>query len=64
MKEGVDVREATHVRVKGHVRKIASKWGIDGDGHLAPPSEGGFGVVTEDGQRVSMFQASGYSKEE
>ena len=60
MKDGVDVREATHVKVNGRVEKIASKWGIDSQGHLAKPSEGGFGVVTESGQRVGMWQAQRY----
>jgi hypothetical protein len=55
-----DVRSATHVTVDGAVERIVSKWGIDADGHLAKPSEGGFGVVTESGRRVGMFDASAY----
>lgn len=64
MKSGVDVREATHVKVVGGgVEKIVSKWGID-NGRLAKPSEGGFGVVTESGRRVDMFRASHYLRDD
>ena len=63
MKKNVDVREATHVKVGGKVAKIASKWGIT-EKRLARPSEGGFGVVTEDGRRVGMWEAQSYLKEE
>jgi hypothetical protein len=62
--ENVDVREATHVKgPDGRVEKIASKWGII-DGRLAPPSQGGFGVVTESGRTISMWEAKSYLKEE
>lgn len=64
MKDGVDVREATHVKVHGRVEKIVSKWGIGSDGRLAKPSEGGFGVVTESGRRVDMWSAQRYLREE
>ena len=64
MKNGVDVTEATHVKVGGRLEKIVSKWGIDHDGHVAKPSEGGFGVVTESGRRVSMWEAQSYSRED
>lgn len=60
----VDVREATHVKVNGHVEKIVSKYGIDDNGHVAKPSEGGFGVVTESGKTVSMWQAQSYLRKE
>lgn len=63
MKAGVDVRIATHVKVGGRVEKIASKWGIDAGGRLAKPSEGGFGVVTESGRRVTMWDAQSYLSE-
>lgn len=63
MKEGVDVRDATHVKVGGQFKKIAAKWGIDSEGRLSKPSEGGFGVVTEDGQKIDMWQATLYGKE-
>lgn len=64
MQNGVDVREATHVKVGGRVERIVSKWGINDKGHLAKPSEGGFGVVTESGRRVSMWEAQSYLKED
>lgn len=62
---GVDVRDATHVKLSdGRVEKIVSKSGIGGDGRLEPPSRGGFGVTTESGRYVSMWQARAYLKEE
>ena len=64
LKSGVDVRQATHVKVGGRVEKIASKWGIGPEGRLAKPSEGGFGVVTESGRRVGMMEAQSYAREE
>jgi len=64
MKTGVDVTQATHVKVHGQWKPIASKWGIDSQGHLSKPSEGGFGVVTKDGQHVGMFEAQLYGKED
>lgn len=63
MEYGVDVREATHVKVNGRIEKITSKFGIDSEGRLAKPSEGGFGVQTESGKTVSMWQAQAYLKE-
>jgi len=60
-----DVREATHVVLRdGSKMKIVSKWGIDSEGRLAKPSEGGFGCVTESGERISMWRAWGYTKED
>lgn len=64
MKTGVDVTEATHVKVHGRFEKIVSTYGISPEGHLAPPSKGGFGVVTETGRTVSMWEAQSYGKEE
>ncbi len=64
LREGVDVRQATHIRVGGQVERIASKWGIDSQGHLAKPSQGGFGVVTESGRRIDMWKAQLYLREE
>jgi hypothetical protein len=61
----VSVREATHVSRDGQERlKIASKWGVRPDGTLAPPSQGGFGVVLENGDRVSMWQAHSYWRDD
>ncbi len=62
--KNLSVREATHVKVGGRIEKIASKWGIDNSGHLAKPSEGGFGVVTESGHRVDMYKAQAYFRDE
>jgi hypothetical protein len=60
-----DVRDATRVSRDGIERlKIASKWGIRPDGRLAPPSQGGFGVFTEDGERISMMEAHSYWRED
>jgi hypothetical protein len=53
--------EATHVKLlDGQVERIASKWGIGPNGTLAKPSEGGFGVVTENGRRVNAYEAHSY----
>lgn len=58
---GVDIRDATHVvLLDSTIEKIKSKWGISVDGHLAKPSDGGFGVVTESGRRVSMREVKRY----
>lgn len=62
--EQTDVRDATHVNAgNGQIEKIISKWGILDDGCLARPSVGGFGVITEAGQRVDMFTAHSYWRE-
>ena len=62
MEDRVDVREATHVRLRGgRVEKIVSKWGIKSDGSF---EKGGFGVVTESGERVSMYDAHSYLRED
>jgi hypothetical protein len=55
-----DILEATHVRYKGKVYRIASKWGISAASRLAKPSQGGFGCITDTGKRVSMWEAEGY----
>ena len=55
-----NVSQATHVRIGGQVEKIRSKWGIDAEGRLAKPSAGGFGVVTEGGRTVTMWEAEEY----
>jgi len=60
-----DVRDATHVKTRdGRWHKIAQKWGISKEGYLEPPSRGGFGVTTTDGQSVSMWDAMAYKKED
>jgi hypothetical protein len=63
MEEGVNVKDATHVKVRGQVVKIASTWGLDSSGRPAKPSEGGFGVVTETGEQVSMWSAQQYLRD-
>ena len=63
MEYGVSVREATHVKVGGRIERIVSKYGIGPNGQLAKPSEGGFGVKTESGRDVGMWQASAYLRE-
>ena len=64
LREGVDVREATHVKVGGEREKIATKNGIGPNGELAKPSEGGFSVTTEDGREVGMWDAESYAVDE
>lgn len=59
-----DVSEATHVKVGGRLKKIASTWGISESGRVASPKAGGFGVITEDGEEVSMYEARAYFREE
>ena len=60
----VNVQNATHVkRGDGKIERIVSKYGIDLNGHLAKPSEGGFGVVTESGSRIDMWSAHSYWSE-
>jgi len=62
--ENCDVREATHVKVGGVVKKILFKYGIEeGTGVLLKPSEGGFGVICEDNEVVDMWTAEEYYKE-
>ena len=59
----VAVHDATHVKTQdGRIERIASKWGVDAAGHLAKPSEGGFGVVTVSGERIGMMSAHSYWK--
>ena len=60
----VDVREATHVQVDGQIGRIKEKWGVGPEGGLAPPSRGGFGVVTVSGRRLTMWQVDSYWKDE
>lgn len=63
-RERTSAVEATHVVLHdGTSHKIASKWGINSNGRPAKPSEGGFGVVTESGRVVSMWEATAYFRE-
>lgn len=60
-----DVQHATHVELlDGGIARVVSRWGIDEEGHLAPPSAGGFGVVTETGRRVDMWSARRYFRDD
>jgi hypothetical protein len=60
----VDITEATHVKgPDGVIEKIIEKWGVDGR-KLAAPSKGGFGVKTESGRSISMWEARRYYKED
>jgi hypothetical protein len=54
------VHEATHIKFRGHIYRIASVWGVGPGRDLAKPSRGGFGCVLEDGTRVSMWRAEEY----
>jgi len=61
----VDVRNATHVKTRnGEIERIVDKWGIDENGRFAKPSQGGFGVVTESGKRIEMWDAMAYYRED
>lgn len=64
LKDGVHVKDATHVRVGGQIEKIKYKRGVGSDGWLNRARDGGFGVVTENGSIVSMYMAQSYLKEE
>ena len=57
-----DVHDATHVKVGEQMHRITGTWGINEDGQLAPPSQGGFGVFIEGGERIDMFTAHSYWK--
>lgn len=61
---GVSVREATHVKTRSGVERIVEKFGIRPEGGYNRPSEGGFGVVTENGRTIGMWDALSYAKEE
>lgn len=59
-----DMKPGDYVKVGGQLKKITSVYGVSPEGHLAKPSEGGFGVQTEGGGSVSMWQAERYLKAE
>lgn len=60
MKRQVAIQEATHVRTNDLTERIVAKFGVGPGNRLAKPSEGGFGVYTESGRRVTMMQAHEY----
>jgi hypothetical protein len=58
-----EMRPGDYVKVNGEFERIASIYGVDPEtGRLAKPSEGGFGVITESGRNVSMWEAESYHK--
>ena len=66
MLEPCDIHTATHAVVEdgGRAIRIIGKWGIDKDGHLAKPSQGGFGIRLDDGREVDMWHVKAYYREE
>lgn len=59
-----EMEKGDFVKVGGRLEKIESVWGVGSNGSLAPPSKGGFGVTTESGRSVTMWQADAYFKAE
>lgn len=59
-----DMKPGDYVKVNGQLKKITSVYGVSPQGHLAKPSEGGFGCNVEGGGSVSMWQAERYVKAE
>jgi hypothetical protein len=57
-----DMKPGDYVKVNGRLEKISSVYGVDHQGHLNKPSEGGFGVRTESGRTVSMWEAEASKK--
>lgn len=57
-----EMKSGDYVKVGGKMEKISSIYGVGEGGRLAKPSEGGFGVVTESGRTVTMWQAQSYHK--
>jgi hypothetical protein len=55
-----DIYDATHVLYRGKMHRVARKWGIGANGRFAKPSEGGFGCITDTGERIDMYQAERY----
>jgi hypothetical protein len=59
-----DIYDATHIETRDRrIHRIAEKWGVGPDRRLAKPSEGGFGCITDTGERISMWDAVGYYQE-
>ena len=59
-----DMKPGDFVKVGGQLKKITGTYGVSPEGHLAKPSEGGFGCYVEGGGSVSMWQADRYVKAE
>lgn len=63
MRSIYDMTVGDYVKVDGKKEKIVSIYGLNKQtGSLAKPSEGGFGVVTESGRTVTMWEAQSYYK--
>lgn len=63
-RKNVDIRQATHVSYSGRIEKIKIKYGVSADGKsVLPPSQGGFGVITESNRTVTMWEAQSYLAE-
>lgn len=61
--EQTDIYQAEYVLTQDNgLKEIKFKWGVGPGRALAPPSKGGFGVVCENGQTVTMWQAKLYFK--
>jgi len=57
-----DMEPGDYVKgIEGSFFKIKSIYGVN-NGRVAKPSEGGFGIITEDGRNISMWQAGSYHK--
>jgi hypothetical protein len=63
MIENVSIVNATHVRVRARVEKIAFAWGISPEGRLATRSEGGIGVKTESGEYLEARKVTSFIQE-
>lgn len=59
-----DLVPGDYVKYGGQLHKIKEIYGVGPGRRLAKPSEGGFGVHTEDGQHITMWQAQAYHKKE
>jgi len=58
-----DMKPGDYVKDSGgNLREIASVHGVDPNGRLAKPSEGGFYVKTKDGSTIGMYDARSYHK--
>jgi len=53
-----------YVKSNGELYVIKSIYGIKECGQLSKPSEGGFGVITECGKTITMWEAQSYHKAE
>jgi hypothetical protein len=62
--ESCDIFQAQYVKIgKGKIERIASKYGITPEGLFEDYSSGNFGVVTESGTTVSVWDNKLYYKD-